>query len=156
MGFGREFETRRANEGGAPQRVAQSASARGQAVVEFALIATVAMFVLLVGVQLALIGDVALSLGQVTYQAARYAAINASASQAAVQTYVKNIAPSTLLSNGGADLSVGVSPNTTRTFASPVTVTISYNTQSKVLLPNPFLGVSFPTSLSSAETALTE
>jgi len=50
--------------------------AKGQAAVEFALISVVAMIVLFVAVQLALIGEDALALGQMNYQGARWAAVN--------------------------------------------------------------------------------
>ena len=44
--------------------------------VEFALVLFVAMIVLFVAIQMAFIGQTALALGQLNYQAARYAAVN--------------------------------------------------------------------------------
>jgi hypothetical protein len=61
---------------------------RGQAAVEFALVATVAMIVLFVAVQLALIGEDALALGQMNYQGARWAAVNTCATPTEVATYI--------------------------------------------------------------------
>src|SRR5260370_22012306 len=60
---------------------------RGQAAVEFALIATVAMIVLFVAVQLALIGEDALALGQMNYQGARWFAVNTCATSAQALQY---------------------------------------------------------------------
>jgi Flp pilus assembly protein TadG len=128
---------------------------RGQAMVEFAMISTVAMFVLLVGVQLAIIGQAALAVSQLAYQGARYASVNPTLAQASIVTYMQSIAPSNI--NNNANLSITVNPPTApRTPASAVTVTVSYQIGNSLALPNPFLGVTFPTSLSAAQTAMSE
>src|SRR5260370_32942622 len=101
-------------------------AARGQAVVEFALIAPVLMVLLLVGVQLAVIGDAALGLGQVDYQGARYAAINPSATQSAVQSYMVSAASPLIAANGGAYLTATLSPAPPCSFVSTVTVARSF------------------------------
>src|SRR6266851_47845 len=49
---------------------------RGQALVEFALVLTIAVIVLFVSIQLALIGQLYLALGQMNYRGVRYAAIS--------------------------------------------------------------------------------
>ena len=59
---------------------------RGQAMVEFAMVSTVAMFVLLVAIQYAMIGQAALAMSQAAFQGARYASVNPNAAQSDVQT----------------------------------------------------------------------
>ena len=123
--------------------------------VEFALISTLALLVLVGGVQVAIIGEAGLAVGQLAFQGARYAAVNPSTSQAGVTSYVQSIAPSILGTT--KNLSVTMNPSTTpRNFATTVTVTVAYTLGNLQVLPNPFLGVSFPTSVSSTETAMSE
>lgn len=150
---------------------------RGQAAVEFALVLTVAMIVLFVAIQLALIGQVALALGQVNYQGARYAAVHpecgisscATAGESNINDYMKNVASPTL---NWSNVTVAVcdsdgtvtctapgtdnSPTTQRTFGNPVTVALKYNCTSNLFFGPTFLGISFPTNLNSTETAMSE
>jgi Flp pilus assembly protein TadG len=128
----------------------------GQAMVEFALVAIVGMFILVGAIQFALLGQVALALSQAAYQGARYAAVNPGFDQTAVSSYVKTVASPTILSDGGSDLKVTLNPGTARKFGDQVTVTLAYETASKLFLPNPFFGVSLPTSLTAPETAMSE
>lgn len=76
--------------------------AHGQAAVEFALIATVAMIVLFVAVQLALIGEDALALGQMNYQGARWAAVNTCATPADVRNYILSVGSPSVTQSGGS------------------------------------------------------
>ncbi len=132
------------------------AGSRGQSMVEFALTAAFAMIVLLMTIQLAIIGNAALALNQVAYAGARYAAINPSATPDTIATYIKSIASPMINENGGADLTITVSPTTTpRTFGTAVQVSISYNLSNKLFLPNPFLGISLPTTISGVKSTLT-
>ena len=161
----------------------QRRKGRGQAAVEFALVLTVAMIVLFVAVQFALIGQIALALGQMNYQAARYAAIhpgcNATAcnpspdpdaSATAVQSYAWTIESPTIKGSGTSACTVSnpcgsvtgftVTPAATagspRAFGTAVTVQVTYDVTSQLFLPRNFLGLSFPTTLNSQETAMTE
>lgn len=157
---------------------------RGQAAVEFALVATVAMIVLFVAVQLALIGEDALALGQMNYQGARWAAVNTCATYSEVANYMTSTgSPSvTTPASCGSKLSINITDSmgsttgitgTTcsgatvtptlcspgvpqRLFGSSVTVTVRFDASSALFLPSPFLGISFPTTLSSTETAMAE
>jgi hypothetical protein len=130
---------------------------RGQAFVEFALIAPVALIVVLVGVQLAVIGFAALSLGEVDYQGARYAAVNSTYTQSQVQSYMLSVASPIIATNSGQYLTMSMSPAPPCTYGSSVTVNVSFDISHLVMLPNPFLGVvSFPTSLSNSESAFCE
>jgi hypothetical protein len=75
--------------------------AKGQAAVEFALISVVAMIVLFVAVQLALIGEDALALGQMNYQAARWAAVNTCATNDQIMQYILFAGSPTVTKSGG-------------------------------------------------------
>ena len=153
---------------------------RGQAAVEFALVLTVAMIVLFVAVQFALIGQIALALGQMNYQAARYAAIHPGCNETscnpspdpdagatAIQPYALRLASPTIKYANetsacpcGSVKSFTVTPAATagspRAFGTSVTVTVTYDVTSQLFLPANFLGLSFPTTLNSRETAMTE
>jgi hypothetical protein len=72
----------------------------GQAMVEFALVLFVAMIVLFVSIQMAFIGQAALALGQLNYQAARYAAVNPTFGCNSVATYMKNNGAPSVASKG--------------------------------------------------------
>jgi Flp pilus assembly protein TadG len=95
---------------------------RGQAAVEFALVATVAMIVLFVAVQLALIGEDALALGQMNYQGARWAAVNTCARDTEIANYIVSVGSPSVAKSGGTcgtqltiaitDSSVGGAPTT--------------------------------------------
>jgi hypothetical protein len=72
----------------------------GQAMVEFALVLFVAMIVLFVAIQMAFIGQTALALGQLNYQAARYAAVNPTYGCDQVKTYMQSNGAPTVVSAG--------------------------------------------------------
>ena len=156
-------------------RVAQSrrflTTGRGQAMVEFALISTVAMIVLLVSVQLAMIGGDSLDLGQMNYQGSRWAAVNACATPAQVLQYILSVGSPTVTqsggscgtqltmtltdSNGGPTKYTGSTCTTPtpatncaspRSFGTPVTITLSFNASQAIFLngkggTGPFLGL---------------
>jgi Flp pilus assembly protein TadG len=176
-------------------RAQRSSPGRGQAAVEFALVLTVAMIVLFVAVQLAIIGEAALSLGQMNYQGARWAAVNSCNSDQDVATYMAVVGSTTITtpSSCGTALTIkitdtnssgttatstvspancttiptatsGCSP-TVRNFGTSVIVNITYtipSSQMPLLLgksctsTSNFLGITFPCTLSSTETAMAE
>jgi Flp pilus assembly protein TadG len=145
---------------------------RGQSTVEFALLSTLAMMILLVGVQFALIGQATLALGQGSSLLARYAAVNQNSlgtynGTATLPAAVKAMLSSTLLNNSGGDLTVTINSytgGTTTTTNTPtqstldyVVITMKYNTAGVMALPNPFLGiVTFPKALSASDSELYE
>ena len=146
---------------------------RGQAMVEFALISILAMGVMLIGVQFALIGQAALALSQGASAIARYAAVNeplgalSATYSGAPNTAMQNLLSPSLGTNSWGDLRVtinsykGGTASTTTTSPVPTVdyavVTLSYDASSKIALPNPFLGmVTFPTALSAADSQLYE
>lgn len=73
---------------------------RAQAMVEFALVLIVAMIVLFVSIQMAFIGQAALALGQMNYQAVRYAAVNPTLGCSAVASYMASNGAPTVASKG--------------------------------------------------------
>lgn len=128
----------------------------GQATVELALIAPIVSFVLVVAVQFAIIGSAALALGQANYEGARFASINTTATQSQVQTYMLSVASPIISAGSGRYLSSTVTPAPPCSWGGSVTVSVSFDTSHLVMLPNPFFGVKFPTSLSNSETAFCE
>ena len=79
----------------------RACSSRAQAMVEFALVLIVAMTVLFVSIQMALIGQAALALGQMNYQAARYAAANLTLGCTGVASYMASNGSPTVALKGG-------------------------------------------------------
>jgi hypothetical protein len=129
----------------------------GQAMVEMAIVMPILAFVMVLAIQFALIGSAMLALNQVTYQGARYASVNQGADRSTVYNYMLSVGSPTITSNGGANLSVSLNPSTTpRASFSTVTVTSTLNAQSLIVVPNPFFGVSLPSSLTATESAMVE
>ena len=156
---------------------ARSRISRGQGAVEFALISSLSLIVLLLGVQFALIGQTALALSQGASAIARYAAVNeplggvSATYSGAPNAAMQNLLSSSIGTNGWADLTVTINSykggTASTTTASPVAsvdravVTLSYDASSKIALPNPltlpFVGaISFPTSLTATDSQLYE
>ena len=149
----------------------QRRKGRGQAAVEFALVLTVAMIVLFVAIQFALIGQIALALGQMNYQAARYAAIHPGCNETscnpspdpdagatAIKDYALSVASPTIkrLSITTFTVNPQATAGSPRAFGTSVKVVVAYDVTSQLFLPKNFLGLSFPTTLSSTETAMSE
>jgi hypothetical protein len=130
---------------------------RGQALAEMAMAITILAFVMVLSIQFAVLGSAMLALNQVTYQAARYASVNPSANQATVYSYMLTVGSPTVTAKGGAYLTLSLSPAATpRTSFSTVTVTSTFNAKSFIVVPNPFLGVKLPTTLTATESAMVE
>jgi Flp pilus assembly protein TadG len=139
------------------------AASGAQSAVEFAFAVPIVLVLLVAGIQFAIIGYAALALGQANYQGARYAAINTSANQSAVQNYILSVASPTISANSGSYLTTTLSPAPPCTFGTSVTVSVSYDANHLLALPNPFLripsvfpGITFPTTLTSSESAFCE
>jgi Flp pilus assembly protein TadG len=126
---------------------------RAQAMVELALIAPVIMIGLVVGVQFAIIGAGALALSQGAYQGARYASIHSGDTPANVKSALDTVISPIVKSNYSLSMTPTTSPRATGT---AVQVTLNWNASSMIVLPNPFFGISFPSSYSATETAYTE
>ena len=143
---------------------------RAQAMVEFALVLIIAVIVLFGSVQLALIGQLALALGQMNYQGVRYAAVSPDCidvktpcglSNQSITQYMLSVASPTIVSitNANANaLTVNYSnvtnPGKKRLAGDTVKIALTLDISSKIFLPN--LGLPFPTSLTHTEQAFTE
>ena len=149
-------------------RLPARAYRRGQAMVEFALIATLSMVVLLVGIQFAIIGQAALAVTQASYLGARAASVNSSLTSSSLQTAIANqlsptINGATVTLTNTTDPTCTAGPGGTRSFGCPINVTVTYDATSKLFLPTQWsmMGtgtklITFPTSLTSTESAMTE
>ena len=155
----------------ASRRLRSPLISRGQSMVEFALISTVAMMVMFVGIQFALIGQAALAVSQGSSALARYAAVNPGAlGTNGTVTLTSGSAPYNLLSSSiltgtnNSDLTVtiasytGTTTNTTTTpgYTDRVVITLSYNAAGKIALPNPFFGIQFPSTLAASDSQMYE
>ncbi|HTY54098.1 MAG TPA: TadE family protein [Candidatus Binataceae bacterium] len=127
----------------------------GQSLIEFAITLTLALMVLGVTIQFAIIGDAALAVTQLARTGARYAAFNPKYDYSTISGYMRTVASPTISEGSGADLKIILTPNVTpRAIGSSIKVSVVYNLRGKLFLPNPFLGISFPTTLSGIETTM--
>lgn len=138
---------------------------RGQAIVEFTMVLTLALIVLFVSVQLALLGECALALGQANYQGARYAAVNPKATLSDVANHLVKVGSPSITKNCGSNLTVAMtwthyntdgtttttpytgqagscgsdtsfSQNPARSFGDKIEVDLTYNAADNLFLPN--------------------
>ena len=156
---------------------AASRISRGQTMVEFAMVSVLALVVLMITIQLAMIGQAWLALGQGASAIARYAAVHESTLGSSYSgppnSDMQNLLSSSLSTNSWGDLTVtvafykGGTASTTTTTPVPTVdraaVTLSYVTTNKLIFPNPFMalppffpGVNFPAALSAQDQALYE
>jgi hypothetical protein len=152
----------------------------GQSMVEFAIGATVALAVMLIGIQVALIGRPALAVNQAASALARFAAeqpgglgtyngaVTMPLPAAAEQLLPSSLTTSTTTGSGKNqvttyDLTVTVnsySGSTTTQTNSPVqtdkvVINLSYNAASKIVLPSAtLLGMSFPSTLTASDSQM--
>jgi Flp pilus assembly protein TadG len=143
---------------------------RGQAMVEFALVSIVAVMVLFASVQLALIGQLEMALGQMNYRGVRYAAVSPDCtdektacglSNQSVTQAMLSVASPTIVSitnTNSKALKVTYSnltnPGVKRVAGDTVQITATLDISSDIFLPK--IGLSFPSSLSSTQQAFTE
>jgi Flp pilus assembly protein TadG len=162
-----------------PVRQSSNRVSRGQSAVEFALISVLALAVMLIGIQYALIGQAAVAVSQGSSALARYVASNpnslgtnnGSVKGSTLPVGVKQLLSSSILTNGGDDLTITVA-STTGTGAAetnpPVQgdqllLSLSYVTTSKLAVPNPFLavpplfpGITFPGTVGASNSQMYE
>ena len=142
---------------------------RGQSMVEFAMIAVLALVVMLVGIQFALLGQVALAISQGSSALARYAAVNPGSlgkynGTASVPTAVADGLLSPSINDGNLTVTIGSFTGTTsNTTSSPVAaqdrvvISMTYDATNKLFLPsNTLMGITFPTQLTAADSQLYE
>ena len=152
---------------------------RGQSAVEFALLSVFALAMMLVGVQYALIGQAAVAVSHGSSALARYAAsnvgnyiANGKVKASALPLAARQVLPQSIMTNGGDDLTVTVNSlkgdgaTTEANKPSPgeqVVITLSYDTSSKLAVPNPFLamppifpGITFPNPVGATDSQMYE
>lgn len=140
--------------------------------VEFALISTFVLVVMLVGIQYALLGQAAVALNQGTSALARYASENPGTVGGSTGNGTVTLTSSmtallspTICPAGTTcpDLTVKIvsyqgnstTVTTVPQFGDRCVITFSYNTASKIFVPNNSLGfVSLPSTLSASNTQL--
>ncbi len=127
----------------------------GQTLLEFAFILPIVLLLMLGVVQIILVGSASLAVNQAAVSVARYAAINPSADQITLNTYLQQIA-SPLIKDANLH-NVGLQPSTVpRKTGSSVAITVVYSLSNKLFLGSSFFGVSFPTQVSVTETMTSE
>jgi hypothetical protein len=137
--------------------------------VEFALLASVLLFVAIGAIQMALIFNAVLSVSQLSYAGARYASVNAGMTSSNVASYMKTtLASPTINESSGANITVTLcaagGSTCTSIPAVPSSgtqfgVQVSYNlSANKVFLPATFFGFSLhlPTSFTNQTAVMAE
>src|SRR5258705_3325708 len=107
--------------GGRDTMLPARAHHRGQAMVEFALFATLSMVLLLVGIQFAIIGQAALAVTQASYLGARAASVNSSLTNSSLQNAIANqmsptISGASVTMTNTSDSTCTAGPGGTRSF----------------------------------------
>lgn len=127
----------------------------GQTLVEFAFILPLFLLLMLGVIQMVLIGGAALAVNQAAVSCSRYAALNPTYNGTQINTYLTTIA-SPLINDTGLK-PISVTPTSVpRTTGSAVSVTVTYDLKTKLLLGTTFFGVSFPTQVSVTHTVTSE
>ena len=153
---------------------------RGQSAVEFALLSAFALAVMLVGVQYALIGQAALAVSQGAAALARYAAnndglagtTNGTVTYSSLPASVQQLLSPSIANNSGGDLTITINSYTgsgaeesgaIKGQSDKVVVSLSYNTASKLAVPNPFMaipglfpGITFPNPVTASDSQMYE
>jgi Flp pilus assembly protein TadG len=153
---------------------------RGQAAIEFAMISVLALVVMLIGIQYALIGQAAVAVSQGSEALARYAAsntgnslgtYNGSVAGGALPAAAQQMLSQSLNTNSWNDLTVNITSKTGSgaTSSNPpnqgdkLTINLSYVTTSKLALPNPFMaippifpGITFPGTVGATDSQMYE
>ncbi len=158
----------------------RSRISRGQSAVEFALISVLALAVMLLAIQFALIGQAAVAVSQGSSALARYVANNPGAlgtnngslKASALSPAVQNLLSSSILTNSANDLTITVNSftgtgateaGTPVPTADKMVINLSYVTTSKIAVPNPFLripplfpGITFPATVAASDSQMYE
>ncbi len=123
--------------------------------VEFAFVLPLVLLLTVVLLQMILILAAALAVQQAAASSARYAAVNPTYDQSAINSYLHNVASPVI--NDTYLAPIAVSPGATpRTSGAPVTVTVSYSLTGKLILGSSFMGVVMPRTLAVSETMISE
>ena len=149
------------------------ATSKGQAMAEFLVAGGVAMIITFVAIQFAVIARDSMALGQLSYQAARWAAApsNSAADCDSVLDYIKtySVAPQPVMAvinaagitcdSGSGVVVTMVCPGgscTARMQGSPVQIQLAMPITRDLFLGQSFFGVLFPNKVSNQTSALTQ
>lgn len=127
----------------------------GQTMVEFAFILPLLLILMLGVIQMILVGGAALAVNEAAVASARYAALNPSADESTIDSYLRNIA-SPLIADANLRRAVLDPTATPRKTGTPVSVTVSYDMGGKLFLGTSFFGITFPDHVSVTETMTSE
>ena len=163
-----------------PPRPLRKRVSRGQAAVEFAMISVLALVVMLIGIQYALIGQAAVAVSQGSEALARYAAssvanslgtYNGSVAGSALPAAAQQMLSQSLNTNSWNDLTVtitsktgsGANSSNPPNLGDQLTINLTYATTSKLALPNPFMalpplfgGITFPANVKATDSQMYE
>lgn len=153
---------------------------RGQSAVEFALLSVFALAVMLIGVQYALIGQAAVAVSHGASALARYAAnngglagtTNGTVAYSSLDASVQQLLSPSITNSSGGDLTITVNSytgsgaketGTVKAQSDEVVVSLSYKTDSKLAVPNPFMaipglfpGITFPNPVTASDSQMYE
>jgi hypothetical protein len=143
------------------------------------MMSVLALTVMVIGVQYALIGQAAVAVSQGSSALARYASSNpgnwignGTVKASSLPASAQEVLPQTLLTRGGDDLTVtvnslkgdGVTTEANKPLpGEQVEITLSYDTTTKLAVPNPFLavpplfpGITFPATVAAKDSQIYE
>ncbi len=127
----------------------------GQTMVEFAFILPLLLILMLGVIQMILVGGAALAVNEAAVASARYAALNPSADESTIDSYLRNIA-SPLIADSNLHSAVLNPTATPRHTGTPVSVTVRYDMGGKLFLGTSFFGITFPDHVSVTQTMTSE
>ena len=128
----------------------------GQTMVEFAFILPLLLILMLGVIQMILVGGAALAVNEAAVASARYAALNPSADESTIDSYLRNIA-SPLIADANLHRAVLEAPTgPPRHTGTPVSVTVTYDMGGKLFLGTSFFGINFPDQVSVKQTMTSE
>ncbi|HZO81173.1 MAG TPA: TadE/TadG family type IV pilus assembly protein [Candidatus Binataceae bacterium] len=138
-----------------PVRRGASLCPDGQTLVEFAFILPLFLLLMLGVIQMVLIGGAALAVNQAAVSCSRYAALNPTYNATQINSYLTTVA-SPLINDSGLK-PITVTPSSVpRPTGSAVSVTVTYDLKTKLILGKSFFGVTFPTQISVTHTVTSE
>jgi Flp pilus assembly protein TadG len=127
----------------------------GQTMVEFAFVLPLLLILMLGVLQMILVGGAALAVNEAAAASARYAALNPSADESTIDSYLRSIA-SPLISDSNLHRAVLEPSGTPRHTGTPISVTVTYDMGAKLFLGTSFFGITFPDHVSVTQTMTSE
>lgn len=126
---------------------------KGQATVEFAIIAPVLIMLVFASIQIGLILHDYITIAHLSREGARYAAVHYQ-SDSQIVNYIKNNAPPHIKKDA---LTIFITPpenSSERVPGNAINVHITYNISHRFFLPHQFFGISFPTQLPQVKATM--